>query len=115
MQCKDGPFFPHIRLLHKYPFLLPKCQVDKGAIPYVIGGANVMCPGLTSPGGKVPEGKADSIVAIYCEGKEHALAVGTLTMSGAEMYIYNYTRKKVNKGIGIELLVYIGDEAWNIK
>jgi PUA domain protein len=86
MQLKDGPIFPHIRLLHKYPFLLPTCQVDKGAIPFVISGANIMCPGLTSKGGIVPDVKADSIVAILCEGKEHALAIGQTTMSGSEMY-----------------------------
>lgn len=27
-------------------------QVDRGAIPYVLGGANIMCPGLTSPGAR---------------------------------------------------------------
>jgi PUA domain protein len=85
MQIKDGPIFPHIKLLHKYPFLLPTCQVDKGAIPFVIGGANVMCPGLTSKGGRVADLKADSIVAILCEGKEHTLAIGQTTMSGNEM------------------------------
>jgi PUA domain protein len=89
MQAKDGAIFPHIKLLHKYPFLLPKCQVDKGAIPFVIGGANVMCPGLTSPGGKVPEVEHDTIVAIYCEGKEHALGIGITTMSGSQMYFCN--------------------------
>lgn len=32
------------------PFFLPKEQVDKGAIRFVLSGANIMCPGLTSPG-----------------------------------------------------------------
>lgn len=34
-------------------------QVDKGAIRFVLSGANIMCPGLTSPGAKmsrVPKG-----------------------------------------------------------
>lgn len=41
------------------PFFLPKEQVDKGAIRFVLSGANIMCPGLTSPGAKmtpVPKG-----------------------------------------------------------
>ena len=41
------------------PFLLPEMQVDKGAIRFILSGANIMCPGLTSPGArmtKVPEG-----------------------------------------------------------
>lgn len=34
-------------------------QVDKGAIRFVLSGANIMCPGLTSPGAHmtpVPKG-----------------------------------------------------------
>lgn len=62
------------------------CQVDKGAIPFVIGGANVMCRGLTSPGGIVPDCKAGTPVAILAEGKTHILAIGQTTMSGGEMY-----------------------------
>jgi PUA domain protein len=88
--------------------LLPTCQIDKGGIPFIIGGANVMIPGMTSKGGRLPEVKADSPVAVMCEGKEHALAIGTTTMSAADM-------KRVNKGIGIELITYIGDDAWNSK
>lgn len=85
MQVKEGPIVPHIRLLHKYPFLLPTCQVDKGAIPFIIGGANVMCPGLTSKGGIVPDVKADQAVSILCEGKQYPLGIGLTTMSGAQM------------------------------
>ncbi|XP_070391465.1 malignant T-cell-amplified sequence 1 isoform X2 [Dermacentor albipictus] len=56
---REGPYFPTLRLLHKYPFLCPWLQVDKGAIRFVLSGANIMCPGLTSPGAKmtrVPKG-----------------------------------------------------------
>lgn len=34
---------------------MKKVCVDTGAIKFVMGGANVMCPGLTSPGGKLDE------------------------------------------------------------
>lgn len=33
------------------PNIMKKLQVDRGAIKFVLSGANVMCPGLTSPGG----------------------------------------------------------------
>ena len=49
-QLRDGPYFPTLKLLHKYPDCMPKLRVDKGAIKFVFGGANIMCPGLTSPG-----------------------------------------------------------------
>lgn len=37
------------------PELLPNVQVDSGAIKYILGGADVMCPGLTSAGGSLPD------------------------------------------------------------
>ncbi|XP_022366095.1 malignant T-cell-amplified sequence 1-like, partial [Enhydra lutris kenyoni] len=50
---REGPFYPTLRLLHKFPFILPHQQVDKGAIKFVLSGANIMCPGLTSPGAQL--------------------------------------------------------------
>ena len=31
--------------------MMKKVQVDRGAIKFVLAGANIMCPGLTSKGG----------------------------------------------------------------
>lgn len=68
------------------PDLLPKLQVDRGAIKFVLSGANIMCPGLTSKGARMdvdlPE---ESMVAIMAEGKENALAIGWLKMSTEDM------------------------------
>jgi len=105
MQIKDGPLFPHLKFLHKYPDLIPSSQVDKGAIKYILDGANAMCPGFTSKGGIVPKVDKDSIVAIIAEGKENAMAIGITLMSGEEI-------KKINKGIAVELYTYLGDETW---
>lgn len=44
----NGPFYPTLKLLHKYPSMMPVMQVDKGAIKFVLGGANIMCPGMLS-------------------------------------------------------------------
>lgn len=56
-------FFYHVEMFNYFciidPFFLPWEQVDKGAIRFVLSGANIMCPGLTSPGAKmtpVPQG-----------------------------------------------------------
>jgi malignant T-cell-amplified sequence len=99
-QHRDGPLLPTLKLVHRYPTLdFVTVTVDKGAIPYLLGGAHVMCPGLTNPGGQLPEDGAEKDangfdkpglergagVVIYAEGKEHALAVGTMSMSSAEM------------------------------
>jgi predicted RNA-binding protein (TIGR00451 family) len=37
------------------PTMMNRLQVDKGAIKFILGGANIMCPGFTSAGGKLPE------------------------------------------------------------
>lgn len=82
---RDGQFIPVLRLLHKYPFILPHEQVDKGAIKFVLSGANIMAPGLTSPGGKMIPVDKNTVVAIMAEGKKHALAIGVTKMSTEEM------------------------------
>jgi PUA domain protein len=103
---RDGPYFPTLRLLHKYPTMMKRMQVDKGAIRFVLGGANIMCPGFTSPGGSIPEpvGK-DQPVAIYAEGKKHALAVGITKMSTSDII-------SINKGIGVDTVHYLMDGLW---
>lgn len=93
-QHRDGPILPTLKLVHAYPTLdFTRVTVDKGAIPFLLGGANVMCPGLTNPGGEMPSdadepglSKGDGVV-IYAEGKEHAIGIGVMTMSSADVYV----------------------------
>jgi PUA domain protein len=105
----DGPYIPVLRLLHKYPNMLPKLQVDRGAVKFVMSGAQIMCPGLTSAGGKLDltVGKGQ-IVAVTVEGKEHALGVGITAMSAADI-------EKINSGIAIENIHYLDDGLWKIQ
>jgi malignant T-cell-amplified sequence len=71
----------------------------------------MMCPGLTSAGGYLPPAEnalpANSSVAIYAEGKEHAVGVGMTKMDTEEM-------RKVNKGVAVETVTYLGDDLWAI-
>jgi predicted ribosome-associated RNA-binding protein Tma20 len=50
---RDNHWFPTLRILHQYPDMMPKLRCDKGAIKFVLSGANIMCPGLTSPGATI--------------------------------------------------------------
>lgn len=103
---RDGPYYPYLKLLHEcthyflpnrnstqliphtVPDILPALQVDKGAIRFVLSGAHIMCPGLTSPGARMDiDVDKETVVAIYAEGKEHALGVGFTTMSTQDMYV----------------------------
>jgi len=107
----DGPYYPTLRLLHKYPFLLPQVRVDRGAIRFLLAGAHMMCPGFTSAGGQLPSSDAalpeNTPVAIHAEGKEHAMGVGLTKLSTEDI-------KKVNKGVGVETTCYLGDDLWKL-
>lgn len=48
--------------------------------------------------------KGDGVI-IYAEGKEFPLAVGTMSMSSADV-------RKKNKGTGIEVAHFLGDGLW---
>jgi len=118
-QSRDGPVLPSLKLVHQYPQLeFAKVTVDQGAIPFILGGANIMCPGLTNPGGYMPEDGAgggdgddgfpkDGLekgagVVVYAEGKELALAVGVMKLSSSVV-------RSKNKGMGIEVAHFLGD------
>lgn len=94
------------------PALLPRVQIDRGAIRFILAGANMMCPGFTSKGGSLPPASeavaAEKPVAIYAEGKEHAVGLGLLKLSTEDI-------KKVNKGVGVEVTTYLGDDLWSLE
>jgi len=126
-QHRDGPIMPSLKLCHKFPRdIFTHVMVDGGAVPYILGGANIMCPGLTNTCGSLSPGQpelpspkdADSEeevdgfpaeylpkgqpVVIYAEGKEFALAVGTMKMSADNI-------RTKNKGMAIEVAHFLGD------
>merc|ERR1712013_153956 len=105
---RDGDWYPTLKLLHRYPFMLTHQQVDKGAIRFVLSGANIMCPGLTSPGAKMTDAEAETAVAVMAEGKEHAVSIGLTKMSTAEI-------AEKNKGVGVENIHYLNDGLWVMK
>ncbi|SAM73277.1 related to TMA20-Protein putative involved in cytoplasmic ribosome function [Ustilago bromivora] len=111
-QHYDDWYLPSLRLLHMFPDMLPTVQVDRGAIKFVLSGANVMSPGLTSAGGHLPDPskgetllKKGQCVAIRAQGKDEILAVGVLQMDTEEV-------RKTGKGIAIENIHYLGDDLW---
>merc|ERR1719153_77296 len=67
---RDGAWCPTLRILHKYPSLLPKMRTDTGAIKFVLKGANIMCPGFTSAGGRMEAIEKCMPVQIVAEGME---------------------------------------------
>lgn len=94
------------------PFILAHVRIDRGAIRFLLAGAHMMCPGLTSAGGWLPPADAalpaGTPVAFEAEGKEFAVGVGITKLGTEEM-------RKVNKGIAVESVTYIGDDLWALQ
>ncbi|KAF2717570.1 hypothetical protein K431DRAFT_276656 [Polychaeton citri CBS 116435] len=122
-QHMDDAIIPHLRVVHRYPWAFSRIRIDRGAIRFVLSGATLMVPGLTSPGGRLPgerqgdeiewggpDGKeleVGDVVVVESEGKENACMVGVLKMGTKEM-------KEKKKGPGIENGHYIGDGLWKL-
>lgn len=50
---RDGPWFLTLKWVHRYPQAMSRLRTDTGAIKFVLSGANIMCPGLTSAGATI--------------------------------------------------------------
>jgi PUA domain protein len=102
-------YYPTLRLLHQYPDMLPSIYVDSGALSHLLNGANVMAPGIfkiQDTNHPIPKDLVvGDPVAIYCHGKEHALAIGRMLMSSNDL-----TPK--TKGHAIEIIHSLGDSLW---
>ncbi|KAI9849533.1 MAG: translation machinery-associated protein 20 [Sclerophora amabilis] len=110
-QHYDSPLVPHLRLVHQFPTCFPRMRVDRGATRFVLSGASLMAPGLTSNGGRLPPKEEElhmgSVVVVEAEGKEEACLVGVLKMGTEEM-------KEKKKGVAMEEGHYLGDGLWKM-
>lgn len=103
---RDFPYIPSLRLLHKYPFILPHQQVDQGAIRPVLNGSNIMAPGLKSAGAKLADNvKAKQIVAVMAQGMDHAMAIGQQTLASEDILT-------TSAGSAIDNIHYLNDGLW---
>lgn len=119
-----APLLPHLRLVHRFPQAFPTVRIDRGAIRFVLSGATLMAPGLTSSGGRLPEPRAGEEgvdadgrwsrelrkgepVVIVAEGKEEACAVGVLVAGTEEV-------KRAGKGPVVEDAHFLGDGLWRL-
>ncbi|PFH57025.1 hypothetical protein XA68_15614 [Ophiocordyceps unilateralis] len=121
--CEPPALLPHLRLVHRFPRAFPTVRIDRGAIRFVLSGATLMAPGLTSEGGRLPlDEKSDGDdgdgrwrrelakgepVVVMAEGKSEACAVGLLVCDTGEV-------KAKGKGPVIEDAHFLGDGLWNL-
>ncbi|KAL3427838.1 PUA domain-containing protein [Phlyctema vagabunda] len=132
-QHMTDALLPHLKLVHRFPSCFPSLRIDRGAIRFVLSGATLMAPGLTSTGGRLPSGDAEDNgsngygqlkngeegwfggrelesgepVVICAEGKEEVCAVGLLSMGTKEV-------KEKGKGPVVEEGHYLGDGLWRL-
>lgn len=110
-QHMDDPLIPHLRVIHAFPTCFPRIGIDRGAIRFVLSGATLMAPGLTSSGGRLPEADAQlqegEVVVIEAEGKEGACLVGQLRMGTEDI-------KEKKKGVVMDSGHYLGDGLWRM-
>eukprot|EP01069_Polyplicarium_translucidae_P006004 Polyplicarium_translucidae@DN2892_c0_g1_i11.p6 len=96
---------PTLRLLHRYPSILPRLTVDHGATKAILRGAQCMVPGLRSAEMPQDDVGRGMTVQLVCVHKEMAFAVGTAEMSTAEI-------KEAEGGRGVTVLHFLGDGLW---
>ncbi|EEY20162.1 translation machinery-associated protein 20 [Verticillium nonalfalfae] len=122
-QQDNDTLLPHLKLVHRFPGAFPTLRIDRGAIRFVLSGATLMAPGLTSAGGRLPdpqdgperaedgrwtrELKKGEPAVIMAEGKTEACAVGLLVAGTEET-------KDTKKGPVMEEAHYLGDGLWRL-
>lgn len=76
--------------------------VDMGAIKFLIGGADVMRPGIVEIDETIAK---DEVIVIVDVNNKKPIAVGVALLSGGEM-------KKTASGKVIKNIHYVGDKIW---
>ncbi len=77
-------------------------QVDKGAVPFVCNGANVMAAGINAVSPEIIKGQ---YIWIREENYQKPLGIGKALLNADEMLTSN-------QGKAVEALHYIGDKIW---
>ncbi|MEM2715616.1 MAG: PUA domain-containing protein, partial [Candidatus Thermoplasmatota archaeon] len=77
--------------------------VDDGAIKHIIGGADVMAPGIVEIDNEIKKG---DIVWVK-DGRGNPIAVGIALKDAEEI-------KKEKKGKAVENIHHLGDEIWKL-
>lgn len=97
---KNEHIIPTLHLLLKDNFI-PTIAVDMGAVKFVVGGADIMRPGIV----EIAEFNKETIVAVVDEKHHKPLCVGFALFSSSEI-------KLMKTGKVIKNIHYVGDEIW---
>lgn len=101
LKTSDG-LFPTLTSLDQIP-LKKRVVVDMGAVPHVVGGADIMTPGVVKADEDIMPN--DGVVVVD-ERHGKPLAIGLALVSGPAM--------KAPRGRAIKNLHYVGDSIWKL-
>jgi len=97
-------YFPTVRGVLELGLRKNVVMVDSGAVRFVVNGADIMCPGITSADPAIQPG---ALVIIVEETHDKPLAIGTSLIQGAEM--------GANSGQAVKSVHHVGDKLWNLE
>uniref|UniRef100_A0A674BNX6 Eukaryotic translation initiation factor 2D n=1 Tax=Salmo trutta TaxID=8032 RepID=A0A674BNX6_SALTR len=98
--------YPTVYTLWHYPHVLPTFTTWPPVLQKLAGGADLMLPGVVVPLSGLPEVKKGDCCAVKVVSNRAPMAVGTATMSSAEM------RSLGMKGRGVSVLHTYMDSLW---
>ncbi|XP_041701092.2 eukaryotic translation initiation factor 2D [Coregonus clupeaformis] len=98
--------YPTVYTLWHYPHVLPAFTTWPPVLQKLAGGADLMLPGVVVPLSGLPEVKKGDCCAVKVVSNRAPVAVGTATMSSAEM------RSLGMKGRGVSVLHTYLDSLW---
>ncbi len=100
---KNDEILPTLALFYKYGKKgIPEVVVDKGAIPHILNGADVMRPGIVKIIGEFKEG---DLVLVTEETKGYPLALGIALYDSNEI-------KSMQRGKVIKNIHHLHDKLW---
>ncbi|MGM5480114.1 MAG: PUA domain-containing protein [Nanobdellota archaeon] len=98
----DDAWIPSLKLLQTRPLLLPRVVVDKGAIKFIVNGADVMRPGIVGS----DSFSKDSIIAVVDETMHKPIAV-------CRTLFDSNTLMAISSGKVLKTLHHISDSFWS--
>ena len=99
----NGRWIPTCRFLQRNQ-VLKKIVIDKGAIRFIAGGADLFRPGIVQIDEEIEKGE---VIAIAEESHDQVIAVGEALQPGSEM-------KLLKEGKMVKNIHWVGDRIWNI-
>jgi len=102
MRTKNEGVFPTLHF-QEFLSLLPRILVDRGAVPHICNGADIMAPGIVKIEGNFNE---EDIVLIVDENYKKPVAIGKALENSEKI-------RRLKKGKVILNIHYVGDKNWN--